>query len=229
MSRVGKRINEERIKKGMSPKQLGKKCGLSESFILEVERGTKIINEKLISQISKVLGVNLEESMIQEASTEETPKENIQKKPIINNTSVKRSNVQPLDQWEEAFSNIIKKVPIYDTEMVSIKGYKSFPIIDKKVEGFNPDKLVYIELSDDSLSQYRMKTSDRCLLYLNQELKNNAFHLVEYSNKKYLRKVKRVEGNKIQLIKRTIDDAAVIKNMKEIKIIGRLIRVEIDF
>jgi len=113
--------------------------------------------------------------------------------------------------------------------MVNITGYKSFPIIDKKVEGFNPDKLVYIELSDDSLSQYRMKKNDRCLIYLNQELKNNSFHLVEYDNKKYLRKVRRVEGNKIQLIKGTIDDAAVIKNMKEIKIIGKLIRVEIDF
>jgi len=228
---VGQMIKEVRTKKGMSPKQLGNKCGVSESFILEVERGTKIINEKLISQISKVLGTNLDEIMILEPPKEEKQKEIIEKKPqnIVDRVSVKRSDVEPLDQWTDALSNIIKKIPIYDIGLSNIKKHKSFPIIDKKVEGFNPDKLIYIELSDDTLSQYRMKKGDRCLIYLNPEFMNNTFQLVEYDNKKYLRKVKKLEGNKIQLSEGIKDDKIVVKNMKEVKIIGRLIRVEIDF
>ena len=232
MSRVGQMIKEARMKKGMSPKQLGNKCGVSESFILEVERGTKIINEKLIAQISKVLGANLEENVVLEVPREEEkPKEVIKKKPqsIVDRVSVNRTDVEPLDQWSEALSNIIKKVPIYDIGLSNVKGYKDFPIIDKKVEGFNPDKLVYVELSDDNMSKYRMKKGDRCLIYLNHEFMNNTFQLVEYDNKKYLRKVKKQEGNKIQLIEGTKDDNFIIKDMKEIKIIGRLIRVEIDF
>ncbi|AKL94768.1 transcriptional regulator XRE family [Clostridium aceticum] len=232
MSRVGDRIREERTKKGVSPKQLGKKCGVTESFILDIESGRKIVNEKLLSQISKALGSNLEESMVLEASTEDKKeKDVIGNKPqkLMPSTPVKRKEVEPLAQWEEALSNIIKKVPIYDMQMTAIKDYKSFPIIDKKVEGFHPDKLIYIELSDDLLTQYRMKKGDRCLIYLNQEFINGAFQLIEYDDKRYLRKLKKTEGNKVQLIEGTGDGKALVKNIKDIKILGRLIRVEIDF
>lgn len=232
MSRVGQRIKEERTKKGMTPKQLGKKCGVAESFIMDIESGRKILNEKLLAQISKVLDANLEETMVLEASAEEKKvQESLEEKPqkFMETSSVKRREVEPLAQWEEAFSNIIKQVPIYDMKMNNIKGYKSFPIIDKKVEGFNPDKLVYIHLPDDSLYQYRMKKGDRCLIYLNHEPIHGTFQLVEYDNKRYLRKVKKIEGNKIQLIEGTQDGNAIIKDLKEIKVLGRLIRVEIDF
>lgn len=232
MSRIGQRVKEERIKKGMTPKQLGKKCGVAESFIIDVETGKKILNEKLLAQISKVLGSNLEESMILEATSEEKNQQTTsEKKPqkLLETSSIKRKEVEPLAQWEEALSNIIKKVPIYDMEITNIKGYKSFPIIEKKVEGFNPDKLVYIILPDDSLNQYRMKKGDRCLIYLNHEPINGSFQLVEYNNRRYLRKLKRIENNKVQLIEGTQEGKAVIKDLKEIKILGKLLRVEIDF
>lgn len=232
MSRIGKRIKEERLKKGLPLKQLRRKCGVSESFILDIESGSKIINEKLLAQISKVLGVNLEENMaLQSSNEEEIKKEAIPKKSksFIDKATTKRSEVEPLPQWEEALSNIIKKVPIYDMDMSRIKDYKHFPILDKKVEGFHPDKLIYIQLGDDSLSPYRMRKGDRCLIYLNREFVNGSFNLVEYDNKKRLRKLKKVTGNKLQLIEGTQDDKMVVKDIKEVKIIGRLIRVEIDF
>ncbi|MCC5912364.1 MAG: helix-turn-helix transcriptional regulator [Clostridiaceae bacterium] len=233
MSRVGKRVQEERIKKGMTPKQLGKKCGVSESFILDVESGKKIINDKLFGKISNVLGGNLEENMMLQASSEEDNKqeETIQRKTQdpVKPTLLKRKEVEPLAQWGEAFSNIIKQVPIYDLEMTTIKSYKSFPIIDKKVEGFHPDKLIYVELEDDTLQQYRMKKGDQCLIYLNHEIINNSFQLVEYDNKRYLRKIKKVDGNNVQLIAGVQDGKAILKNPKDIKVLGRLIRVEIDF
>jgi len=231
MSRVGRRINEERMKKGITPKQLGKKCGVAESYILEIESGKRILNDKLISQISKVLGVNLDDNIIDETPTKQDSRtdgnKNTLQKPGV--APIKRSDVEPLPQWELAFSNIIKQVPIYNIELTKIKGNRSFPIVDKKVEGYNPDKLIYIEAPDDSLNQYRILKGDRCLIYLNQEFISGGFHLVEYDQTKYLRKVKRLEGNNIQLIDGNKNDKSVIKNIKEVKILGRLIRVEVDF
>ncbi|SCY79682.1 helix-turn-helix domain-containing protein [Alkaliphilus peptidifermentans] len=231
MSRVGKRIQDERIKKGMTPKQLGKKCGVAESFIIDIEGGRKIINEKLFAQISKALGTDLEEAMILAPNEDEKREEKIERKlpkPTADR-SIKRNDIEPFAQWGEALSNIIKQIPIYDVEMVSIRGYKAFPVIDKKVEGFNPDKLIYIEAADDSLSQYRIKRNDRCLIYLNHEFMNGSFHLLEYDNKRYLRRIKKVDGNKVQLIEGTGDKKPIIIDVKGIKILGRLIRVEIDF
>lgn len=214
------------MKKGMSPKQLAKKCGVAEIFILDVESGKRIVNEKLLEQISKVLGKNIEEEIIAEPSNDE--KKEINKRVKVEEKIHKREMIVPLEPWEDALSNIIKKIPIFDINMQEIKGYKSFPIINKKVEQFHPDKLAYIEMADDMLMGFRICKKDKVLLYLNQELINNSFALVEYDGKRRLRKVKRVEGHKIELISYKHEVQKVIKNLKDVKIIGRGIRVEME-
>ena len=45
MSRVGEKIKEARLKAGMTQKALGKKLGVAEKFINEVEIGRKIVQE----------------------------------------------------------------------------------------------------------------------------------------------------------------------------------------
>ena len=57
MSRLGDTIRAARVKAGMTPKALGKKCGVAESFINDVERGTKIVSDDQAQRILKVLGV----------------------------------------------------------------------------------------------------------------------------------------------------------------------------
>ena len=228
MSRVGKRIKEERVKKGISPKQLGQKCGVAESYIIDIESGKKIINDKLISQISKILGVNLDDNIIDEAPKQQENTQTSNAKVQSKLSPIKRTEVEPLPQWELAFSNIIKEVPIFNIELTNIKGHKSFPIIDKKVEGYNPDKLIYVEAPDDSLNQYRIHKGDRCLIYLNQEIVNGSFQLVEFDKTKSIKKIKRIDGSNIQLIDGIKNEKSVVKNSKDIKILGKVIRIEID-
>ena len=40
MSRLGDTIRNERLRLGLNPKALAKKCGVSEKFLLEVESGS---------------------------------------------------------------------------------------------------------------------------------------------------------------------------------------------
>lgn len=225
MSRIGDMIKEERVKQRISPKQLGKKCGVSESFIIEVESGRKIINEKMIEQLSKALGKNLDEKIMEEPKEEVLEEKKITKRmePIPQ----KREEVTPLGQWEDALSNIIKNIPIYDIERRNLKGHRSFPIIDRKVEGFNPDKLIYIEILDDAMRGFHISKGDRVLVYLNHELENHSFVLAEYDGKTHLRRAKRVDGNKIELTAFGDEMKTIKKDLKDIKIIGRGIRVEI--
>ena len=42
MSRLGDLIRTERLRSKMTPKQVARKCGVSESYLLAVEAGTKI-------------------------------------------------------------------------------------------------------------------------------------------------------------------------------------------
>ena len=41
MSRLGDLIRTERLRSKMTPKQVARKCGVSESYLLAVEAGTK--------------------------------------------------------------------------------------------------------------------------------------------------------------------------------------------
>ena len=45
MSRLGDTIRNARIKAKMTEKALGKKCGLAENFIKDVEMGRKIVSD----------------------------------------------------------------------------------------------------------------------------------------------------------------------------------------
>ena len=53
MSRGGEKIKEARLKAGMTQKALGKKLGVAEKFINEVEIGRKIVQEAACKEVEK--------------------------------------------------------------------------------------------------------------------------------------------------------------------------------
>lgn len=53
MSRLGDLIRTERLRSKMTPKQVARKCGVSESYLLAVEAGTKIIADDQARRILK--------------------------------------------------------------------------------------------------------------------------------------------------------------------------------
>lgn len=226
MSRIGEKIKVEREHKGLSPKQLGKKCGVSESYILDIESGRRIINEKLLQQISKIIGKDIEDNIIQEPSVEEISTEKVKPKHV--EKPKERIEINPVGQWSEALSGIIKKVPIFDMQMKNIMGYRNFPIIDKKVEGYNPEKLAYIKVSNDGLKGMRIQKGDLILIYLNHELINNSIALVDHGGILKLRKVKRLSGTNVELLELDQEVKSTKVELKDIKIIGRALRLEVD-
>ena len=61
MSRVGEKIKEARLKSGMTQKALGKKLGVSDKYINEVEMGKKVVQESFIDKAAKVLKADLKD------------------------------------------------------------------------------------------------------------------------------------------------------------------------
>lgn len=57
MSRLGDLIRTERLRSKMTPKQVARKCGVSESYLLAVEAGTKIIADDQARRILKTIGL----------------------------------------------------------------------------------------------------------------------------------------------------------------------------
>ena len=57
MSRLGDLIKLERTRRGLDPKTVAKKSGVSVSYILEVEAGTRIIRDDQARRILKTMGM----------------------------------------------------------------------------------------------------------------------------------------------------------------------------
>lgn len=215
MNRIGKRIEEARNRSSISVKELAKKLGVSPNYIMDIEMGKKIISEDMIKRIEKLLNVSLNEELYDEVAE---PVENIKE----------YENLPVNKEIEEAFSNILKKVPVCDVNFKEIYEYKMLPIIDKKIEGYNAEKIVFIKAPDDSMRGFRILKGDRIMLFKTSEIENNSICLIEIDKKRVIRQLKRLDANKVLIISHGNDLKTETFDVKSFTIIGKCLKLEID-
>lgn len=222
MSRVGERIKDAREKSGMTQKALAKRLGVAEKFINEVETGRKIINESLISKVSKVLNADLND--INMVVTDEELQKELKAKKHIKQTEPKEAN----EVWNQAFGSVLKNVPIYDYSLSQVKGYKKLATISNKIDGHAANKVFYLNIENNDMTGYRIKENDLALCYLVKEIENNSICLVEFNGKRVIRQIKKLDNVKALLISNNGSMRTETANIKEIKSIARLYKIEFD-
>jgi|SRR3712207_5984887 len=219
MSRVGDKIRKIREENNISKKQLAKKLGVSEKFITEVEIGKKIINQQLIDRIGKALGKQID--YITMSFEEETFKE----EETSFKYDIKNNNKNEV--WKEAFGSILKDVPIYKYDLNKILGTKKLPVIDNKIERHNQDKVFYLQIDDDDMIGFRIFKGDIAFSYIVSEIDNNCIYLLEYKGERKIRQVRRLDSNKYLLISNSGAVRTETLQKNEMKVIAKLIKLEI--
>ena len=218
MSRVGDRIKQVREAKAISQKQLGKKIGVSEGFINEVEMGKKVINEKFLEKLSKILGEEIEDTSVS-FHTDETQEE---RKPKLERPNTGKVN----EVWNDAFSSVLKDVSIYKYDLTKAIGIRQLPIISNKVEGYAQDKVLFLKIENDDMLGFRICSGDIAFAHLTHEIENNSISLVDYNGERVLRQIKKLDSNKILLISNRISIKTDTVQHNDIKVIAKLDRVE---
>lgn len=222
MSRVGERIKEARSKSGMTQKALAKKLGVAEKFINEVETGRKIINESLISKISKVLNTDLNDiNMV--VTDEELQKELKAEKQVRQSKPAEVNEV-----WNQAFGSVLKNVPICDYSLSQVKGYKQLATASNKIDGHTANKVFYLKIENNDMTGYRIQENDLALCYSIKEIENNAICLVEFNGKRVVRQIKKLDNVKALLVSNNGSMRTETANIKEVKAIAKLYRIEFD-
>lgn len=222
MSRVGERIKEAREKSGMTQKALAKKLGVAEKFVNEVETGRKIINESLISKVSKVLNTDLNDiNMV--VTDEELQKELKAEKQLRQTKPVDVNEV-----WNQAFGSVLKNVPIYDYSLAQVKGYKQLATASNKIDGHTANKVFYLKIENNDMTGYRIQENDLALCYSIKEIENNSICLVEFNGKRVIRQIKKLDNVKALLISNNGSMRTETANIKEVKAIAKLYRIEFD-
>lgn len=222
MSRVGERIKEAREKSGMTQKALAKKLGVAEKFVNEVETGRKIINESLISKVSKVLNTDLND--INMVVTDEELQKELKAEKQVRQTKPAEVN----EVWNQAFGSVLKNVPIYDYSLTQVKGYKQLATASNKIDGHTANKVFYLRIENNDMTGYRIQENDLALCYSIKEIENNSICLVEFNGKRVIRQIKKLDNVKALLISNNGSMRTETANIKEFKAIAKLYRIEFD-
>ena len=235
MSRLGETIRAARLKKGLSPKALGKKCGVAESFINDVEMGTRIVSDDQAQRILKALGVENPISTELEVAAEPEVELRPRPRPYVipvkkpeepAYTEAEREAAQAsADAWLDALGGVVKRVPIMDEGGVVID-HRLMPVIGGKIEGGHPDKVIFYRCPDNSMRGFRIHAGDLLLTVPAATPVDDAIMLIELDGKRAVRKIKKLDGGKLLL--QTYDHALRLDavELKNVLILGRCVRLE---
>lgn len=229
MNRLGDAIRKARIAAKMTEKALAKKCGMSEGVIKDIEAGKRIVSDDQAQRILKLLGARNPVSTELEVAAE--PEVKLRPRPrayILPAQDVpadqQRASDESTDAWLDALGGVVKRVPVTDDQGIVIDHVLT-PIIGGKIEGGVPDKVLYFRMPDDSLRGFRIHAGDLLLVVPENRAADGALMLVEYKEKKMVRKLQKLDGMRIQLQSFDNEFEAVVAPAPEIRVLGRCVKL----
>jgi hypothetical protein len=128
------------------------------------------------------------------------------------------------DAWLDALGGVVKRVPVMDPEGVVIDHVLT-PIIQGKIEGGAPDKVLYYRCPDDMLRGFRVYAGDLLLVVPASKAEDDRLMLVEYEGKRMVRKLLKLDGGRIQMQAFDHEFSAVVGNIQTVKVLGRCVRL----
>lgn len=229
MSRLGDTIRAARLKAKLSEKALGKKCGLAESFIKDVESGRKIVSDDQAQRILRVLGVKNPVSTELEVASEPPVKLRPRPRAYIlpveeQNAPDRQAQAESNDAWLDALGGVVKRVPVMAPDGVVIDHVLT-PIVSGKIEGGAPDKVLYYRCPDDMLRGFRVYAGDLLLVVPASKAEDDRLMLVEYGGERMVRKLMKLDSGRIQMQAFDHEFSAVVGNMQTVKVLGRCVKL----
>ena len=230
MSRLGDTIKSARLKAKMTEKALGKKCGLAESFIKDVESGRKIVSDEQAQRLLKVLGVATPVSTELEVAAE--PEVKLRPRPrayVISAQeqaeTARRAAEESSDAWLDALGGVVKRVPVMSPDGLVIDHVLT-PIVNGRIEGGAPDKVLYYRCPDDMLRGFRIHAGDLLLTVPATKAEDGALMLVEYRGERMVRKLLKLDGGRIQMQAFDHEFSATVGTVMDVKVLGRCVKLE---
>ena len=240
MSRLGDLIRTERIRQKLTPKQVAKKCGVSESYLMAVEAGTRIIADDQARRILKAIGLKqqneAEFTLDDIAATVDLvqvqPKmaEALKKKPEKKEAELAASTVEESvagSVWLDALQSVLKRVPVMNAVMKPVS-YKLVPVENGRIEGANPDKVFYYLAPDDSMRGFRIHRGDIVLTVPANSPVDGAIMLLNYNEHRYLRKIKVLDDRTVMLQHYDREYEAETVPINEIGFLSRCVQVTFE-
>ncbi|MBQ9211715.1 MAG: helix-turn-helix domain-containing protein [Clostridia bacterium] len=244
MSRLGDLIRTERIRQKMTPKQVARKCGVSESYIMAVEAGTRIIGDDQARRILKTIGlrqqneaeftlddiaatVDLAQVQPALAAKAAAPKPKAKEAEKVASTEEEKEEGVAGSIWLDALQSVMKRVPVMNAVMKPVR-YKLVPVENGRIEGANPDKVFYYLAPDDSMRGFRIHKGDIVLTVPANSPVDGAVMLINYNEHRYLRKIKILNDRQILLQSYDREYEQETADISEVGFLSRCVQVTFE-
>ena len=144
MSRLGDLIRTERIRQKMTPKQVARKCGVSESYLVAVEAGTRIIADDQARRILKAIGLKQQTeaeftlddiaATVDLAQVQPRLAEAVKKPPKKEAELAASSEDEGVagSVWLDALQSVLKRVPVMNAVMKPV-AYRLVPVENGRI------------------------------------------------------------------------------------------------
>ena len=245
MSRLGDLIRTERIRQHLTTKQVAKKCGVSESYLIAVEAGTRIIADDQARRILKTIGLKQQneadftlddiaatvdlaqvQPSLAQAAARPRPKPQEDAVKVASTEEEKGEGVTG-SVWLDALTSVLKNVPVMNAVMKPVD-HRLMPILNGRIEGANPEKVFWFLVPDDSMRGFRIHAQDIALIVPAQSPIDGAVMLVEKDGHRSLRKIKKLDATTIMLQSYGREYDAENVQLNEITCVGRAVKVEFE-
>ena len=235
MSRLGDLIRTERIRQKLTPKQVAKKCGVSESYLLAVESGTRIIGDDQARRILKTIGLKQQNeadfTLDDIASTVDLVQVQPRMVPAAKPKPKEAEKVAESEEKDESVAGsvwlVLKRVPVMNAVMKPVR-HELVPVENGRIAGANPDKVFFYLAPDDSMRGYRVSRGDVALMVPAQSPVDGAIMLMNYNQHRCLRKIKVLDDRRVLLQSYDREHEAETVDISDIGFIARAVRVTFE-
>ena len=220
----------------LSEKALAKKLGVSESFVIDVEQGRKVVNESMIGKFSKILQINVSDLGLNSLETEvvredrEVERQSRLKptvsKPPAAKTEMK-PNTRPTEElWSQAFGENLKNVPILETDLTTPAGKRLYPVENGRIREHNTDKVVLVKCPTDELEGFLIGKGALLMGVPVKEIAEDGIYLIAVDGKQMIRKMRNLHNGNCLAIAKKDREISFTAALREIKPLLKFFSVE---
>ncbi len=243
MSRLGDEVARMRLAKGLTQKQLAKLAGVAEAYIQDVESGKRVMNDQLASRISKLLGGHFGSEAPEMAEPEPvraaprplsaTARTGVSRQAapqVVYSTEAQNESADAAKNpiWSEAFSQMLREVPVYDPLMRKQTGTRTMAVVSGKIEGQPKEKVFWVEMADNDMIGYRIQRTDVVFGVETRRMDGDGFYFIAWNGQRAIRQLKAQPGGMIQIACHKGAPVRETVAITQIEILGRMLRVEVS-
>jgi transcriptional regulator with XRE-family HTH domain len=228
MNPIAETLRKERLRAGMTEKMLARKCGLSESYVKQVESGKKVVSEQAAEKMLQALGAEAD-VLHQGANIQHISEDEI--KPSVNQKAMQKEKetihpIEPNAQWSDALAHIIKRFPIENLSTGKVAGYKELPLLGKKIDGCPWEKIRFFEVDTSQFQHHRIYRNDIVMVCENTETVNGKLHVIEIGGQRVIRRLMMNQNKTMSVSTGVPAEEPVMMNAGQVKVIGQCVKVE---